>query len=53
VLEPFPLPDLSTKEKAQRYVGLDMVKAYQEKARFLKEVVPSWDEKAKARQAGY
>ena len=27
ILEPFTLPDVSTKEKAQRYIGLDMVKA--------------------------
>lgn len=53
VLEPFALPDVSTKAKAQRVVGLDMVKAHAEKESFMKEVVPGWDEQARAREAGY
>jgi nitrite reductase (cytochrome c-552) len=51
--EPFGLPDVSTKEKAQSYVGLDMAKLEAEKARFLKEAVPAWDAKAREREAAY
>jgi len=53
VLEPFRLPDVSTKEKAQRYIGLDMAKARDEKAEFLRTVVPTWDLQAKEREGKY
>ncbi len=53
ILEPFPLPDISTKEKAQKYVGLDIPQIVAEKARFVKEVLPTWDEKAKQREEMY
>ena len=53
ILEPYNLPDVSTKEKAQQYVGLDMTKAREEKEKFLQEVVPAWDEKAMEREARY
>ncbi len=55
--EEVPYPDISTKSKAQEFVGLDMEKLNNEKEEFLEEVVPVWVEKAKvredSRQAGY
>jgi nitrite reductase (cytochrome c-552) len=45
-----PFPDLTTKEKAQAYIGLEMKKLNAEKGEFMKKVVPEWDNKAKARQ---
>ena len=42
-----PMPDISTKAKAQAYIGLDMEKERTEKTRFLNTVVPQWLEKAK------
>ncbi len=46
-----PKPDLSTKELAQSYIGLDMVELNKEKAEFLKNVVPIWLEKANERES--
>lgn len=43
-----PLPDISTKEKAQAYIGLDMQKERADKQNFLQTVVPRWLETAKA-----
>lgn len=43
-----PMPDISTKEKAQKYIGLDMTKMKADKEKFLKERVPEWLKKAKA-----
>lgn len=40
-----PLPDISSKEKAQSYIGLDMKSLRKDKARFLQEVVPEWEKK--------
>lgn len=44
----FPLayPDISTKAKAQKYIGLDMQKLFKEKEEFLRTVVAEWDKKA-------
>lgn len=42
-----PLPDISTKEKAQQYIGLDMPAERAAKEKFLKEVVPEWLQKAR------
>ncbi len=47
---PIKMPDISTKELAQKYIGLDMDKYRKDKANFLKTIVPEWDKKAKARQ---
>lgn len=44
-----PLPDVSTKEKAQQYIGLDMKKLDADKEKFKQEVVPEWLKKAKAK----
>ncbi|WP_294470434.1 ammonia-forming cytochrome c nitrite reductase [uncultured Bacteroides sp.] len=43
-----PFPDISTKEKAQQYIGLDMTAERAAKDRLLKEEVPEWLKKAKA-----
>lgn len=48
--EDVALPDLSTKEKAQAYIGLDMKALNSEKKEFLDKVAPEWDLQAKARQ---
>lgn len=42
-----PLPDISTKAKAQEYIGLDMQKLNAEKKTFMSTVVPRWLEEAK------
>ncbi|MDR1045784.1 MAG: ammonia-forming cytochrome c nitrite reductase [Candidatus Adiutrix sp.] len=41
-LTEFEMPDLSSKEKAQAYIGLDMDKLRGQKAEFVKTVVPQW-----------
>ena len=48
-----PYPDISTKAKAQEFIGLDMDKLNAEKEKFMKEVVPKWDKKAEEREANY
>ncbi|GAB6283372.1 MAG: ammonia-forming cytochrome c nitrite reductase [Ignavibacterium sp.] len=47
---PVPMPDISTKEKAQKFINLDMEKFRKEKTEFLKTVVVKWDEEAKKKQ---
>lgn len=42
-----PLPDISTKEKAQLALGMDMPQLNAEKQQFLKTVVPQWEEQAR------
>ena len=43
-----PMPDISTKDKAQEYIGLDMDAERAAKDNFLKTTAPAWLEKAKA-----
>lgn len=43
----YPLPDISTKEKAQSYIGLDMEGLRSKKEQFKRDVVPQWIQKAK------
>jgi len=50
---PIVMPDISTKDKAQAYIGLDMVKLRNDKAEFLKTKLPEWNSKAAERQAQY
>lgn len=45
--KPIPLPDISTKEKAQRYIGLDPVAMRAKKQKFVDTVVPKWIETAR------
>lgn len=42
-----PMPDISTKAKAQQYIGLDMDAERAAKERFKKTTVPAWIKKAK------
>ena len=47
-IDDVPMPDISTKAKAQEYIGLDMDAEKAAKDNFLKTTVPAWLEKAKA-----
>lgn len=51
--KPVDMPDISTKEKAQKYIGLDIETLKKEKAEFKKTLVPQWLEAAKKREAKY
>ncbi|MBF0366399.1 MAG: ammonia-forming cytochrome c nitrite reductase [Oligoflexia bacterium] len=42
---PIDMPDLSTKEKAMAYVGIDLPKLKGEKEEFIKSILPTWDQK--------
>jgi nitrite reductase (cytochrome c-552) len=44
-------PDISTKAKAQKFIGLDMDKRRADKQKFLDEVVPQWGKMAEDRQS--
>ncbi|MBJ7879271.1 ammonia-forming cytochrome c nitrite reductase [Gelidibacter salicanalis] len=45
-----PMPDISSKEKAQKFIGLDMEKLINEKEKFKTNAMPKWLEEAKARE---
>jgi len=45
-----PYPDIATKAKAHRYIGLPIEKLEKEKEEFLKVIVPQWDKKAQERE---
>ena len=47
---PIQLPDYSTKELAQKVIGLDMDKLRADKVKLLETVVKEWDAKAEKRQ---
>lgn len=47
VQTPVVIPDISTREKAQKVIGLDISKEKAAKDEFLKTVVPQWDELAR------
>lgn len=51
--QPVPYPDISTKAKAQAFIGLDMAKMNAEKAAWIKTVLPDWDKKAKERESAW
>lgn len=51
--KPVPMPNISTKAKAQAYIGLNMKKLHQEKEAFKKNLVPQWLATAKKREAKY
>jgi nitrite reductase (cytochrome c-552) len=44
------MPDLSSKEKAQAYVGIDLKKLKGEKEEWKKNVLPKWLQLAKERE---
>ena len=45
-----PIPDVSTKAKAQAYIGLDMKALNQKKQQFLDTIVPEWVKVAKQKR---
>ena len=45
------MPDISTKEKAQEYIGLNIAEMQQTKRELLTNVVPQWVAKAAEREA--
>ncbi|WP_299432092.1 ammonia-forming cytochrome c nitrite reductase [uncultured Maribacter sp.] len=49
--KPIKMPDISTKEKAQEYIGMDIEKLEADKEAFKKNLLPKWMEAAKAREA--
>jgi nitrite reductase (cytochrome c-552) len=51
VTEPVPMPDISTKARAQAYVGLDMEAVRAVKAQQRTELFPKWDQAAAQREA--
>ena len=46
-IDDVPIPDISTKEKAQKYIGLDYNAEKEKKDVFLKTIVPEWLKTAK------
>ncbi len=46
-----PYPDLSTKEKAQKFIGLPIEKLKKQKEDFKKNLLPEWEKKAKERES--
>ena len=51
--EEVPYPDISTKEKAQAFIGLDMKKLNSDKKVFLETVLPVWLKEGKEREKSY
>ncbi|MCF8716185.1 ammonia-forming cytochrome c nitrite reductase [Joostella atrarenae] len=51
--EPVDMPDISSKEKAQEYIGLDMDALRKEKEEFKENLIPKWLEAAKERESKY
>ena len=49
--EAVAMPDISTKAKAQKYIGLDMEKLRADKEKFKTNALPKWLEEAKSREA--
>ncbi len=47
---PIEMPDISTKAKAQEYVGIDIEKLEADKKKLLDSIVVEWEKKAKERQ---
>lgn len=51
--EEIPYPDISTKIKAQEYVGLDLRKMNEDIEEFMRTVVPEWIRQGMEREKGY
>lgn len=51
--EEVPYPDISTKAKAQKFIGLDMDKLNSDKQEFIKTVLPEWEKQAAEREKTY
>ena len=50
---PVPLPDVSTKERAQAYLGINLEERRREKNEFLRTVVPEWLQQADERHRSW
>ena len=48
-----PYPDIATKAKAQKFIGLPVEKLKKEKEEFKKNVLPEWKKKAEKRESTY
>jgi len=48
-----PYPDIASKEKAQKLIGLEIARLQSEKAGWAKTVLPVWDKKAREREASW
>jgi nitrite reductase (cytochrome c-552) len=48
-----PYPDITTKAKAQQFIGLDMNKLNSEKDEFIRTVLPVWVKQAEDRESRY
>jgi nitrite reductase (cytochrome c-552) len=46
-------PEITTKAKAQEYIGLDMKKLVEEKKIFIETILPGWISAGKERETGY
>jgi nitrite reductase (cytochrome c-552) len=53
ITSPVVMPDISTKEKAQKILGIDLDNLIREKMIFLDKIVPEWMKKAAEREKGY
>lgn len=51
VKQPVPMPDISLKEKAQEFIGLNMEKLIGDKRDFLKTYIPKWEKEAQIRES--
>jgi nitrite reductase (cytochrome c-552) len=51
--EEIPYPNIETKMKAQKYIGLNVEQLNSEKQEFLKTIVPKWIEEGKEREKTY
>lgn len=46
-------PDIATKAKAQKFIGIDVEQMKKDKEVFKKNILPEWDKKAKKRESTY
>jgi nitrite reductase (cytochrome c-552) len=46
-----PYPDISTKAKAQKFIGMPIEKLIKEKEEFKKNLMPKWDQEAQERES--
>ncbi|PKP45329.1 MAG: hypothetical protein CVT95_08975 [Bacteroidetes bacterium HGW-Bacteroidetes-12] len=50
---PVPLPDISSKEKAQEFIGINSKELKAKKNIFLDTIIPQWLKTAQEREANY
>jgi len=48
-----PYPDISTKAKAQEFIGLDMKQLNRDKKTFVEKIIPQWIKEGEARESTY